>query len=225
VSDIVCAVCGEPWFEPLDMLDWQKKLFRQGAGCPCCEGQPPITKEEREQNLEAHLTSVMMDSEEPEKYELLNNPEMVRIPTTRAVPKSTSIGTPAIKWKRPEDKLLWTCAGCKVEVRSSLGDEYHKENELYWDKGEKVHYHHGVAHAYGDYSDDESPSTDFIVIDGKIYCPGCAMLCDNCGGTFVFRRSDLNPGDPYEAGYSSPSKDGYTICTKCLEEEGHGDDD
>jgi hypothetical protein len=208
MSDITCAVCGEPWDEFLDMLSWEKKLFRQGAGCPCCEGQPPITGEEAEQNLEAHMTSVMMDSEVPDEYPLLMSAGNAKPP----------------EWKKPEDKLLWTCVGCKVEVRCSLGDDYHKENELYWDKGEKVHYHHGMGRSYGDYSDDESPSTDFIIIDGKLYCPGCAMLCDNCGGIYVFRRGDLNPGDPYGAGYSSPGSDGHsTICTKCLEEEGDGE--
>lgn len=44
MNDIYCVACGEPWDEyearHVDMENWEYKLFKQGAGCPCCKGVP-----------------------------------------------------------------------------------------------------------------------------------------------------------------------------------------
>tara|TARA_R110002072_G_scaffold108282_1_gene235164 strand:- start:211 stop:489 length:279 start_codon:yes stop_codon:yes gene_type:complete len=50
-TDVDCAVCGEPWnawsimqaehHDSGDMTQAEAKLFRKGAGCPCCEGIAP----------------------------------------------------------------------------------------------------------------------------------------------------------------------------------------
>jgi hypothetical protein len=50
MADIQCAICAEPWdmwgLHHGDVEDWHRVLFKLGAGCPCCKGQP--TDEQRE---------------------------------------------------------------------------------------------------------------------------------------------------------------------------------
>lgn len=43
MADIKCAICGEPWDSwhvRHDMIPWESELFRKGAGCPECGGEP-----------------------------------------------------------------------------------------------------------------------------------------------------------------------------------------
>ena len=108
MSDIKCAVCGEPWnaygVADGDMLRWEADLFRAGAGCPACEGVAP----EGVEATEAHLRSVVMEAESPDGFGLL-------------------AGTTAPKWAEPDEPVLAQCDCCPSEIRRS-----HEDNEPYW---------------------------------------------------------------------------------------------
>ena len=200
MSDIICAVCGEPYDEFLDMLPWERDLFKQGAGCPCCEGVGPNTEAIR---LE-HAKSVMMNSENPDDYPVLMSGGTAQRPP----------------WVKPPDELLWTCEGCKVNVRKAKGDDDYSPDELYWEGGERVHYYHGNPFAYGTLSQmHEDPTSTPLMLENKPYCPGCLGECWDCKA-LVFLRTELDPGDPYEPGASFMSEmHHHTICTNCHENE------
>jgi len=121
--DIYCVVCGEPWdaygVNNGDMLHWEVKLFKLGAGCPCCEGNPPDGKQF-----------------EPTNFEHVENGD--EDPMERIFAYQDFKEGKAPKWERPEPKVFWTCDGCGVQVRSDpdLNElEYHspdaKINHLY----------------------------------------------------------------------------------------------
>ncbi len=161
-----CSVCSEPFFSAHDdMYPWEVKLYAQGLGCPCCQGQ----------------------------------------------------GRGG--WIKPEDKVLWTCAGCGVEARVAEGDESFRKGERYYCGGEKAHYSYGCGpFVYGEITTTDPAAKAPFVIDGKPYCPGCATRCDECGA-HVFRRGELETGDPYDPGasHAHPLDFGGTVCTDCLE--------
>ena len=94
--DIRCAVCGEPWdcwgANHGDMAAWEYDLFKKGAGCPCCQGVSD------ENHLKDHLESIVLNSEDPDSFNRLHDPD----------------NKP--EWKEPEPKKLWTCDGCGVSV-------------------------------------------------------------------------------------------------------------
>lgn len=98
MSDIKCVRCGEPWdsygVRHGDMLPWEAELFRQGAGCPCCEG--------------------VSNGWEPTGISDIENGDgdpIERLQAYEAPPK---------KWERPEDPKHWECDGCGVQVRTDL---------------------------------------------------------------------------------------------------------
>jgi hypothetical protein len=92
--DIKCVVCGEPWdsygVDHGDMLPWESKLFRAGAGCPCCEG---------EGNWVPQGISDFENGDEDEMKRINAFENRKRIP-----------------WRRPDPKVKWTCEGCGVQV-------------------------------------------------------------------------------------------------------------
>src|SRR6266542_702522 len=101
MSDIHCAVCGEPWdsygARHGDMAPWEYRLFRQGAGCPCCEGNAPA------EHIDEHLRSVVMNDEDPDSFALLHAPDATRP-----------------KWARPPDQVLFECAGCGARLERDI---------------------------------------------------------------------------------------------------------
>src|SRR5580658_10140548 len=104
MSDICCVVCGEPWdaygVRHGDMLPWEAKLFKAGAGCPSCEG--------------------VLNGWEPETLEDVENGDedpFERIAAAERVANGTKP-----EWKRPEDPIHWTCDGCGVQVITNLDE-------------------------------------------------------------------------------------------------------
>ena len=203
MSDILCAVCGEPYSEFLDMLPWERDLFKQGAGCPCCAGVGPNTEAEQEAIRLEHAKSVMMNSENPDDYPVLMSGGTAQRPP----------------WVKPPDELLWTCEGCKVNARKAKGDDNYSPGELYWQGGESVHWNRGFCSPYGGHAEHEDPTSTPRMLENKPYCPGCLGECSDCSA-LVFLRSELDPGDPYAPGASFPSEmHHHTICTNCHEKE------
>jgi hypothetical protein len=185
--DIKCAVCGEPWDHYLDMLPWEKALFRQGAGCPCCEGETPIDMSEDEEH------AIIRDR-------LLFNP--LETGDLELVGRLSADGSNDARpeWKRPDPVAIWTCDGCSVSAATDPDD-----GSIVWYGGDKVHYSHGYAASYGGHYGHEDPD-DPIVLDGRSYCPGCVETCDHCGETFE-RAAD--------ALVSHPSNYYQAVCVEC----------
>ena len=76
MADCPCAVCGEPWdawgimqaeyHDKGDMSQEEAKLFRKGAGCPCCKGVTPEDCDPEEMavsHVEARIYSACFDDD------------------------------------------------------------------------------------------------------------------------------------------------------------------
>jgi hypothetical protein len=100
--DIKCVVCGEPWdsygVNHGDMLSWEAKLFKSGAGCPSCEGES-----------NGFVPSTLADTENGDED-----------PMDRILARDAHERGKAPKWERPEDPKHWECEGCGVQVRTDL---------------------------------------------------------------------------------------------------------
>lgn len=242
MSDILCAVCGEPWEQYHLMHDeapWVYYLFKKGAGCPSCEGVAP--RGDDEETVFDHMKSVMMNSEDPDSYELMSNFDREERP----------------RWEEPKPKVLWTCDGCGVSavisneapidsVRAILegkprehgGPDHSWDSctdvDLYvgWDGGKKVHYcpgGSGFAYSFGGaaYKREHEATIEpsfTITIDGeeKKLCPGCGQSCKGCGETlFQGHAEEKFCSDTYDTGGSFPHPSdcyGGPLCIGCLEE-------
>lgn len=218
MSDIRCAVCGEPWDQwganHGDMKWWEYDLFKAGAGCPACEGEAPDEDLDVDiEDVENHLKDVVSNAEDPDSWGLLHGD-----PDKRP------------EWVEPEPKVLWTCAGCGVRCIISNeapydGKEINKDDVfLEWDGGDKVHYRSGCGpFRYGDILAIQDPTRkpEHIVND-QPYCPGCADECACCDETILTRADDLAPGDNGWCGPHPFDPMRGSVCYQCtvdLEEE------
>ena len=205
--DIYCAVCGEPWdlwgANHGDMAAWEYDLFRKGAGCPCCQGEC----EHSEENMERHMVSAMMNSDDPDSFSLL-------------------MGGARPKWIRPNPKTLWECEHCGVRVVISLdcpydGDQLPEniEDYLEWYGGRKVHYIGGsLPYAYSSIAREDPTKEPSHMLDGKSYCPRCACACSECGEVILI-GSAAEGLSTYDSGHpnSNPINAFYgPVCDDCL---------
>lgn len=232
MSDILCAVCGEPWdaygVHHGDMMAWEARLFKRGLGCPSCQGLAPddlspfrrlpgYTRSAREDLALESARSMNDNWDDPHSFEHLNDVLASAVTGESPTPKR-------IAWQPPERKLLWTCDGCKARAVRPLQfslSEPNSDNEPEWEGGEKVHYRYGLAFARGDSLDKgECTEEPTHTIDGKHYCDLCAESCDECREVSIFSRSDLQ-GDSYDPGSSFQSGDwfGKAVCIDCSEKE------
>lgn len=210
--DLICTICAEPWdawgVNHGDMRRWEARLFKQGAGCPCCEGIKPSNMTEDES------LAALQDR-------LLINPDEEG-PSAGLLALADGCAPP--KWEAPPPTVLWQCAGCGVQVVSDPGNAYPDgdsgDTELEWRGGQRVHYRRGYARPYGERSSDEEPCSEppFTIAE-QPYCYGCASECGECD-TPIFARSDLET-DPYDPGYAFPREGRRAVCCDCYE---HGED-
>ena len=95
--DLLCEVCNEPWdsygVTHGDMAKWESRLFKHGAGCPCCEGDSPegLDSEEAVYNAAKHALFEAPDYCEDTLFR-------VEFPSKRP------------KWERPKDPLVKECS-------------------------------------------------------------------------------------------------------------------
>lgn len=252
MSDILCRVCSEPWdaygVHHGDMMAWEAKLFKAGAGCPSCRGVSPEgeTAEQAEERSLASAETMAEGWDDPDSFGHVL--DMFAHAVGAPMPKRAP-------WVAPSPEVVWTCHGCKAQAVKPLAYSLSEPNKgsaawLEWANGEKVHYMHGIAFARGDTLDSElhadvdqwgractiraavaHDKDEAITIAGELYCNRCAGICQapDCS-TPVFLRSDLDPGDPYEPGASYPSSGnvgsyGDTLCTDCMEKDSSPEDE
>ena len=189
--DIKCVVCKEPWdsygVDNGDMLPWEAKLFRQGAGCPCCEGIGTYTPPQTFADIENG------DGDPMERLSLYEQ-------KTRPV------------WERPNPTILWTCEGCGVEVIRNPDNnelEYHLPHKA---KGARWY----SSHPYSRGEPEAEPSHVFSK-DGNNPRPVCEFCHDHCYHCHADICGTIDYSDTYDEGNSFPYETYYAICIGCVE--------
>ena len=242
MADIKCVVCSEPYdawgVNHGDMTRWQAILFKQGAGCPSCEGVSPFehpTDLEKlagtgdEEQLAVLQDRLLLNPDEDGDLDLLSRlmDEDGSGPPNHSRPK----------WVQPAPKVFWTCTGCDVSVIVDPDDDYPdgplvlsegQHGELSYSGGKSVHYLYGHAYAYADYPEQDAPDekAPFYLDIGngpEPYCAGCVQTCDGSGcDTPIFSRSDLEVGDTHATGSSFMPPGKYNkddaLCIDCYEQ-------
>lgn len=197
--DIKCVVCGEPWdaygVNHGDMLEWERVLFRQGAGCPGCKGVVPANRFHPES-----IADIENGDEDP----------MIRLNAYE-----DSIEGRAPKWERPEPKVFWTCDGCDVQV---IGNpDYREEHEDYLEyhlprdaRGNKWWH----SHPYDRGMPEKEPAHKF---GDQNVCEFCLDHCEGCGAPV---SSLIETSDVYDEGWCI-TLEGYgyqdVFCITCVE--------
>ena len=192
MSDIRCVVCGEPWeaygVNHGDMLPWEAKLFRAGAGCPSCEGVPNGWSPES-------IFDVENGDEDP----------IARIIAAEHVANGTKP-----EWKRPEDPLHWTCDGCGVEVRTDLDSG---ELEYVTPLGSDARRWYS-SHPFRNGSPEKEPAHTFE--HGAKVCEFCLDHCEECGCALC-SHLELDTYDE-GASFPSPADQYHeVVCVECLD--------
>lgn len=224
--DIHCIQCGEPWnawgARHGDMAEWEYKLFRQGAGCPCCEGEDNGFTPDR-------LSHVEFGDEDP----------MVRINQM----DDKLEGVPFPKWEPPPPTIFWQCDGCGVQVvgnnELSKDDEDYLDYELPTGAAGRQWYH---SHPYHRGTPEETPAHTFTEEDYKLVyvtsersggsvqsyepvvtethkvCEFCLDHCHECGEPV----SSILDVECYDVGYAAcppeySSMRGDVYCIHCIE--------
>ncbi len=222
MGDLLCRVCGEPWdawgLHHGDVMAWEAKLFKAGAGCPSCEGVSPEGDSEQASDARTIAAAEAASNEwdDPESFGLVR--DVLASAVTGKMPARR-------QWKAPEQKVLWQCAGCEVKavasLRFSLCEENPPDQQREWQGGQRVHYLRGVAFKTSDIPGQDDPEeTAPHTIDGKPYCDNCAQTCDGDGcRASIFQRSDLQ-GDAYDAGSAFSLEGEYhdSYCVACFEQ-------
>lgn len=193
MSDIRCVVCGEPWgsygVNHGDMLPWEAKLFRQGAGCPSCEGESNGYAPET-------LSDVENGDEDP----------MLRIVAREAFESGK------VKWERPENPVHWTCDGCGVEVVTDLDS-----NELEYHAPFRSKAHSWYRSHRFDRSNPEKKPAHRFEVAKDTYLNVCECCLEHCSECDVPLCAHLD-FDTYDHGcaFQSPANDREYVCVDCL---------
>lgn len=199
MSDVRCVVCGEPWdywgARHGDMKQWEWELFRKGAGCPACEGEPNGYEPETLSDVE------FGDLDPGERIAAREDHEAKRAP----------------EWKASEPEVVWTCSGCGVQV-------VRDPDELYTDgsstTGDALCYHvprgARAAQWYNSHpftyrgEPTEEPAHTFE--GGETVCEFCLDHCDHCGREVC---GTLEGGDCYsdDQAFTLPEHQNGMRCT------------
>jgi hypothetical protein len=223
MADILCAVCSEPWdaygVHHGDMLAWEARLFKQGAGCPSCEGKAP---DGADADATALSSAETMASAWDDPHSFPHYNAMLGVADGAPLPVRP-------EWKEPDRAPVWTCAGCKAEAVRPWGSLCEPNKEpLEWNpgKGEKIHYAYGLPYRRGMHLDRNGPDeTPHATIAGQTYCDACATQCDGpltvaegCAGYVLVHDEEL---DTYDTGKGFPGEDWHDgpRCLACYEHE------
>lgn len=198
--DIYCIRCGEPWdawgAQHGDMLEWEWQLFRAGAGCPACEG------------IDNGFTPTRL-----EHVEMGDDDPGIRINQM-----DDKLDGCLPEWKRPDDKIFWTCGTCGVQVIGVV--DYKPDHEEY------ITYHlpPGApgsqwyhSHAYDTGMPEKEPAHMF---GDTPVCEFCLQHCGACGAPVC---SLLETGDVYDEGWCATPAEyingmhSDVYCITCIE--------
>jgi hypothetical protein len=151
------------------------------------------------------------------------DPELDDMPTpVEVLSKAYAPELPPVpEWKRPAAKIAWTCSGCRVAIVEEQHVGYKAPLSWVWQGGRSVHYLYGCSYPYSDYPEQATAEEKApFEIAGLPYCEGCVASCSTCD-TPIFRRSELQGGDTYDAGSSflpiGSYRDGDAVCIDCYE--------
>lgn len=200
--DIKCSVCNEPWdaygARHGDMAKWEYALFREGAGCPSCEG---VTPEGADSEALAYAAAKGQVFDGTDDDGLVDN----------FVAVAGGLGRP--EWKRPADPVVWSCEGCDAHVVRDLDT-----GDLEWRELGK-----GLYNLPHNVDRHDPPESAPYTVDGKGYCGCCASECSDCDKHVFNSDTSTNGtqlyGDTYDPGASFPHPLNYhsTVCVDCLE--------
>jgi hypothetical protein len=194
---------------------WEAKLIREGKGCPRCEGVRPEGMD-LDALAKQRCVSLLDGSDEDPISWNADIDTLICGPVTN-------------EYIRPEDPVLWECAGCHVQVTLDLDYEYEinepdHEPVLRYANGDKVHHAMGCGpFAYDErVSGADAPATAPHTISGQPYCPGCACHCHSCNES-VFCREEVESDEP-GASFVSERDFASTLCRSCFDEQ-HDEDE
>ena len=190
--DRLCMHCGEPYSEPaMDMAKWEYELFKLGAGCPCCEGDPA---KRWVPETQSDFNAMAYNGDED--------------PFDRIVLMEEDAKRP--KWERPKDPVIWTCVGCGVEVIRNV-DNGVLEYRVPRDSKAWGWY---SSHDFNRLKPMDEPAH---VFGKEPVCENCYSTCDGCGEPIC---ATLDYGDVYDDGWCSALEgQHYTdlFCIGCVE--------
>lgn len=204
MSDLLCAVCNEPWdsygVSHGDMQPWEADLFRKGAGCPCCEGETPEGMNAETAQLRAMERLTFDGPDDPHAFPGMD-PAQADLTVRPA-------------WEKPEDPIVWTCAFCNHAVRKALGDNVNIAGELYSDHPLNT----GRCSMSGESKWAELDEAPYK-IRNEPACAHCVQMCDDCGENPIFTEPWKHCGDTYDVGnsFSDPRNFRNSICVNCFE--------
>lgn len=204
--DIKCVICGEPYeawgVNHGDMTYWEANLFRKGAGCPSCEGDPPNGK-----------------VFEPESIFDVDNGD--EDPQERLIASEAALAGKAPKWERPEPEEIWACACCGHRVVRDI-DAY-PDGLIDYDKAPLMYAPRKVQpkkdgpqwYRVWIKLEDREVEEPTLIGEHKI-CEVCVSHCDDCGAAVCDEIAD---GDPYNPGWSTLKPGSYNdvLCIACYE--------
>jgi hypothetical protein len=199
--DVKCVVCGEPWdflgivSEDSDMEKWEVKLFRAGAGCPCCKGEVDPESRFHPEGID----DVEFGDEDP---------------IERIFAYEDSVSGVAPKWEKPPSKSLWKCNGCEVEVLEDANGDIEFRNEgigLKW----------YVSHNFKVEDFDREP--DHVFQGGQKVCMYCMTHCSECLKTVSHTVGFDDAYDDGNCFPSSDGH--FVYCPDCLPRDNEDSDD
>lgn len=193
--DVLCVVCGEPWDymgarHGGDMLKWEWRLFRVGAGCPGCEGEAPV-------GGQVELTAEICSFGDED-------------PILRVSAWEDYHGGKAPKWEKPDPEVFWKCEGCGVEVIDDLeyeGLRYHLPKDAV---GSQWYNSHPYCRG-----DPKKEPAHVFEPDRKV-CEFCLRACYLCDADIC---PTLEYGDTYDDGNCVAYETYHSICVDCFEKE------
>ena len=201
--DLLCEVCNEPWDSygviHGDMAKWESKLFRHGAGCPCCEGDAPegLAAEDALYNAAKHALFEAPDYCEDTLFR-------VEFPSKRP------------RWTRPEDPLVKECTCCTLQLKRDVDD-----GELYWNPRVSSLERRGnydPSRGLGDATEDA-----FATWSGQEdVCEKCQISCTDCMAELLDDDRDVyDEGRVFHQNHDCYMRE--PLCMECWELREHNE--
>jgi hypothetical protein len=175
MSDVHCAVCGEPWDTyhlREDAPPWVLPLFRAGLGCESCEGVRPEGGDAgsaMEQHLRDRVLGVAFDDDVDPVGDAVNH-----------VARDLSPRRQPTRWQRPNDTVVWECECCGIKRMHNVDFRGSEEDYFELTSEQRQMYHWDDP--------DDAPEA----FGGKTCCSKCLTWCDECGERMLLEDSVID---------------------------------